>query len=79
MIPTTGFAFVTGEPAWYAIPQVALFLYSVALIALRVQLLHVSRASALPSTGGRQLQGADAMSDDHRGNKLPLAHPCAGG
>jgi hypothetical protein len=79
MVPTTGLAFVTGELAWYAIPQVALFLYSVALIAHKVQLLRVSRASALKSTSGRQLQGADAMSDDHRGNKLPLVHPGAGG
>jgi Glycosyltransferase family 87 len=79
MMPTTGFAFVTGELEWYAIPQVALFLYSLALIALKLKLLRESRASARASTRERQLQGADAMSDDHRGNQLPLVHPCAGG
>ena len=48
MIPTTGFAFVTDERAWYAIPRVALVLYSLALVAFKLQLLRESRALASP-------------------------------
>jgi hypothetical protein len=79
MMPTTGFAFVTDEPEWYAIPQVALFLYSLALVAIKVQLLRDSRASAQPSASGRQSQRADAVSNDHRGNQSPLVQHCVGG
>jgi hypothetical protein len=79
MIPTTGLAFVTDELEWYAIPQVALFLYSLALVAIKMQLLRESRASALPSTGGQSSQRADAVSNERRGNQLPLAQPRIGG
>ncbi len=48
MVPTTGFAFVTAERAWYAVPRVALVLYSLALIAFKVQLLRESRAPPVP-------------------------------
>jgi hypothetical protein len=52
MIPTTGLVFVTDEIEWYAIPRVALFLYSLALVALKAQLLRESRAAAPSSASG---------------------------
>jgi len=52
MIPTTGFVFVTDEIEWYAIPRVALFSYSLALVAIKVQLLGESRATAPPPARG---------------------------
>jgi hypothetical protein len=64
---------------WYAIPRVALFLYSLALVAFKLQLLRESRASTLPSSSGRQNQGAAAASNDHRGNQLPVVQHCVGG
>lgn len=79
MIPTTGLVFVTDEMEWYAIPRVALFLYSLALVALKVQLLRESRASALASASRRQSQAADAVPNDHRGTRSPLVQRCAGG
>ncbi len=77
MIPTTGLVSVTDELEWYAIPRVALFLYSLALVAFKLQLLRESRASTLPSSGGRQSPGADAESSDRRGNPSPLVHSAA--
>jgi hypothetical protein len=79
VIPTTGLVSVTGEMEWYAIPRVALFLYSLALVAFKLQLLRESRASALPSSSGRRGLGADAAPSDHHGNQLPLAQSCVGG
>ena len=72
MMPTAGLASVTDALEWYAIPQVALFLYSLALVAFKVQLLRESRASALASVSGRQSEGADAHPDDLRGDQLPV-------
>ena len=62
MIPTTGLVSVTEQMDWYAVPRVALFLYSIALVAFKVQLLREWPASALPSGDGRQRRGADAES-----------------
>ena len=72
MIPTTGLVSVTDEMEWYALPRVALFLYSLALVALKLQLLRESGASAPRSAGARQSEGADAVSDDHRRRQAPL-------
>jgi hypothetical protein len=52
MMPTTGFAFVTEALDWYAIPRVALFLYSLALIAFKVQLLRDPRAARVDGSPG---------------------------
>ena len=79
MIPTTGLVSVTEEFEWYAIPRVALFLYSLALVLLKVRLLRESRAAALPTASGRQGQGADAVSSAHRGGQLPLVERRVGG
>lgn len=38
MLPTAGFAFVTDDLGWFAVPRVALFLYSVAILALKLRL-----------------------------------------
>jgi hypothetical protein len=79
MIPTTGLVAVTAEMGWYAIPRVALFLYSLALVAFKLQLLRESRASAPPSAGGRQSQGAGEASSDHRDDRLPRVQGSVGG
>jgi Glycosyltransferase family 87 len=79
MIPTTGLVSVTHGVEWYAIPRVALFLYSLALAAFKVQLLRESRASAVPPASGRQRQSAAAVSNDHRANQLPLVEHRIGG
>ena len=50
MVPTTGIVSVTHEAEWYAIPRVALFVYSLALVAFKVKLLRESRAIAARST-----------------------------
>jgi hypothetical protein len=79
VIPTSGLVSVTGEMEWYAIPRVALFLYSLALVAFKVQLLRDLPASALPWASGRQSQGADAVSNDHRGDRSPQSSPASAG
>jgi hypothetical protein len=79
MIPTTGFVSVTDDVDWYAIPRVALFLYSLALVAIKLQLLRESRASAVPSPGGQPAQGAAAASDGDRRSQLPLVRHRVGG
>ena len=78
MIPTTGLVSVTEQMEWYAIPRVALFLYSLALVAFKLQLLRESRASPLPSARERQSRGADAAPGDDGGDQLPLAQQCVG-
>ncbi len=79
MIPTSGLVSVTDEMEWYAIPRVALFLYSLALLAFKVQLLRESRASALSCASGQQSQGADPVSTDHHGNQSPHVQHRVGG
>jgi hypothetical protein len=64
MMPTAGLAFVTDELEWYAIPQVALVLYSAALVAFKLQLLRDSLGPALPADG--QQPRAGARADDRR-------------
>ena len=79
MIPTTGLVSVTDEMEWYAVPRVALFLYSLALVAFKLQLLRESRASELPSSSGPQSQVADPASNDHLGSPLPIVQRSVGG
>jgi hypothetical protein len=78
MIPTTGLVSVTGEMEWYAIPRVALFLYSLALVALKLQLLREACSSVLPSSSGRNRQGAGDASNGRRGNQSPLVQHLVG-
>jgi hypothetical protein len=57
MLPTAGFAFVTDELAWFAVPRVALFLYSVAILAFKARLL---RDGEWPRTADASPGGARA-------------------
>jgi len=79
MIPTTGLVFVTDEAQWYQIPRVALFVYGLALVAIKVQLLRESQAPAvLPATAAPG-RGAGALPADGRGIPSPLALRPPGG
>lgn len=61
MIPTTGLVSVTDQMQWYAIPRVALFIYSLALVTFKMQLLRESRAPARNPASERQSHGAVAL------------------
>ena len=68
MIPTTGLVSVTDEREWYSVPRVALFLYSLALVAFKFRLLHEARAAERRSADGRRGPSANDVGDDDSGD-----------